>query len=138
MKTPLEIDSYQQLQVDVYAMRKNVSYYLYRLDMEIWQFQFFVNKWGRIQQLTKNNNGTNKSHYSSTNGIYDGRANDLQIKIKIKNEKENTYKHIMEHLKDNMSEKSKRLLQLSTENKGVSNWPTMLSIAEYGFELSKH
>ena len=44
----------------------------------------------------------------------------------------------MEHLKDNMSEKSKRLLQLSTENKGVSNWPTMLSIAEYGFELSKH
>ena len=136
MKTPLEIDSYQQLQV--YAMRKNVSYYLYQLDMEIWQFQFFVNEWGRIQQLTKNKNGTNKSHYSSTNGIYGGRANDLKIKIKIKNEKENTYKHIMEHLKDNMSEKSKRLLQLSTENNGVSNWPTMLSIAEYGFELSKH
>ena len=35
-----------------------------------------------------------------------------------------------------MSEKSKRLLQLSTEN-GVSNWLTMLHIAEYGFELSK-
>ena len=42
----------------------------------------------------------------------------------------------MEHLKDNMSEKSKRLLQLSAE-KGVSNWLTMLPIAEYGFGLSK-
>ena len=59
-----------------------------------------------------------------------------KIILEIKNEKENTYKHIMEHLKDNMSEKSKRLLQLSTE-KGVSNWLTMLPIAEYGFELSK-
>ena len=59
-----------------------------------------------------------------------------KIKLKIKNEKENTYKHIKEHVKDNMSKKSKRLLQLSTE-KGVSNWLTMLPIAEYGFELSK-
>ena len=42
----------------------------------------------------------------------------------------------MEHLKDNMSKKSKRLLLLSTE-KSVSNWLTMLRIAEYGFELSK-
>ena len=33
-----------------------------------------------------------------------------KIKLEIKNEKENTYKHIMENLKDNMSEKSKRLL----------------------------
>ena len=32
-----------------------------------------------------------------------------------------------------MSEKSKRLLQLSTE-KGVSNWLTVLPIAEHGFE----
>ena len=30
-----------------------------------------------------------------------------KIKLEIKNEKENTYKHIMEHLKDNVSEKSK-------------------------------
>ena len=59
-----------------------------------------------------------------------------KIKLEIKNEKENTYKHLMEHLKDNMSEKSKRLLQLSTE-KGVSNWLTMLPIAEYSFEFSK-
>ena len=59
-----------------------------------------------------------------------------KIKLEIKNEKENTYKHIVEHLKDNMSEKSKRLLQLSTE-KAVSNWLTMLPIAENGFELSK-
>ena len=42
----------------------------------------------------------------------------------------------MEHLKETMSEKSKRLLQLSTE-KGVSNWLTRLPIAGYGFELSK-
>ena len=56
------------------------------------------------------------------------------IKLEIKNEKENTYRYIMEHFKDNMSEKSNRLLQLSTE-KGISNWLTMLPIAEYGFEL---
>ena len=55
-----------------------------------------------------------------------------KIKLEIKNKKENTYKHI-EHLKDDMSEKSKRLLQLSTE-KGVSNWLTVLPIAEHGFE----
>ena len=42
----------------------------------------------------------------------------------------------MEHLKENKSDISKRLLQLSTE-KGVSNWLTMLPISEYGFELSK-
>ena len=58
-----------------------------------------------------------------------------KIKLETKNENENTYKH-MEHLKDNMSAKSKRLLQLSTE-KGVSNWLTVLPIAEHGFELSK-
>ena len=43
-----------------------------------------------------------------------------KIKLEIKNENENTYKNVMVHLKDNMSEKSKRLLQLSTE-KGISN-----------------
>ena len=59
-----------------------------------------------------------------------------KIKLEIKNEKENTYKNIMEHLKDNISKKSKRLLQLSTE-KGVSNWLTMFSIAEYGFKSTK-
>ena len=42
----------------------------------------------------------------------------------------------MGHHKDKMSEKSKQLLQLSTE-KGVSNWLTMLPIAEHGFGLSK-
>ena len=58
------------------------------------------------------------------------------IKLQIKNEKENAYKCIRGHLKENMFEKSKRLLQLSAE-KDVSNWLTMLSITEYGFELSK-
>ena len=47
------------------------------------------------------------------------------------------YKYIMEHLKENMSEKSKRLLQLSTEQ-GVSNSLTMLPIVEHGFELSNN
>ena len=42
----------------------------------------------------------------------------------------------MEHLKDHMPEKSKRLLQLSLE-KVVSNCVTILPITEYGFELSK-
>ena len=59
-----------------------------------------------------------------------------KIKLEINKEKENAYKYIMEHLKETMSEKSKRLLQLSTE-KGVSNWLTRLPIAGYGFELSK-
>ena len=34
-----------------------------------------------------------------------------KITIEIKNEKKNIYKNAMEHLQDNMSEKSKRLLQ---------------------------
>ena len=42
----------------------------------------------------------------------------------------------MEHFKDNMSEKSRRLLQLST-GKDVSNCLTMSPIAGYGCELSK-
>ena len=59
-----------------------------------------------------------------------------KIKLEIKNEKENTYKNVLEDLKNNMSEKSKRILQLSKE-KGESNWFTMLANTEYGFELSK-
>ena len=43
-----------------------------------------------------------------------------KIKLEIKNDKENPYKNVMEHLKDNVSKKSKRLSQLSTE-KGTSN-----------------
>ena len=59
-----------------------------------------------------------------------------KIELEIKKEKENAYRYVMEHLKENMCEKSKRLLQLSTE-KGVSKWLTTLTIAEYGFEFSK-
>ena len=59
-----------------------------------------------------------------------------KIKSVIKKEKEIAYKYIMVHLKENISEKSKQLLQLSTE-KGVSNWLTMLPFAGYGYELSK-
>ena len=59
-----------------------------------------------------------------------------KIKLEVKKEKENSHKYIMEYLKENLSEKSNRILQLSTE-KGVSNWPTMLPSAEYDFELPK-
>ena len=59
-----------------------------------------------------------------------------KIKLEIKKEKQDVYKYIMEYLKENMSEKSKRLLHLSTE-KGVFNWLTMLPTAEHGSELSK-
>ena len=55
-----------------------------------------------------------------------------KIKLGIKNKEENMYNNVMEHLKDHMSKKSKRLLQLSTEQ-GISNWITMLPIAEYCF-----
>ena len=59
-----------------------------------------------------------------------------KIKLEIKKEKENAYKYIMEHLKENIPEKSKWLLQLITEE-CVSSWLTMLPITEYGFKLSK-
>ena len=45
-----------------------------------------------------------------------------KIKLEIKKEKENAHKYIMQHLKENLSEKSKQLLQSSTEN-GVSMLP---------------
>ena len=60
----------------------------------------------------------------------------MKLEIK-KKRKESVYKCIMEHLKENMSEKSKRLLQLSTEQ-GVSNSLTMLPIAKHSFELSNN
>ena len=36
-----------------------------------------------------------------------------KISLEMKKEKENAYKYVMEYLKENMSGKSKRLLQLS-------------------------
>ena len=56
------------------------------------------------------------------------------IKLDIKNEKR-IDTNVTEHLKHTMSEKSNRLLQLTPE-KGVSNWLTMLPIAESSFEFS--
>ena len=49
--------------------------------------------------------------------------------------KENNYKSCLQELIVQMNEKEKRLVTMNTE-KGVSNWLTMLSITEHGFELS--
>ena len=62
-----------------------------------------------------------------------------QIKITkqfIKNERQDRCQTSLDHLRNNLSEKSKRLLDVSIE-KGASNCLTALPISDFGFELSK-
>ena len=62
-----------------------------------------------------------------------------QIKITkqfIKKEKQDRCQTSLDHLRNNLSEKSKRLLDVSIE-KGASNCLTALPISDFGFELSK-
>ena len=62
-----------------------------------------------------------------------------QIKITkqvIKKEKKDRCHTSLDQLRNNLSEKFKRLLDVSIE-KGVSNWLTVLPISDFGFELSK-
>ena len=59
-----------------------------------------------------------------------------QLKQDLKRIKESNYKCCLKDLIVQMNGKEKRLVKISTE-KGVSNWLTMLSITEHGFDLSK-
>ena len=59
-----------------------------------------------------------------------------QLKQDLKRIKESNYKSCLKDLIVQMNGKEKRLVKISTE-KGVSNWLTMLSITEHGFDLSK-
>ena len=62
-----------------------------------------------------------------------------QIKITkqfIKKEKQDRCQTSLDHLRNNLSEKSKRLRDVSIE-KGASNWLTAPPISDFGFELSK-
>ena len=62
-----------------------------------------------------------------------------QIKITkqvIKKEKQDRCHSNLDQLRNNLSEKSKRLFDVSIE-KGVSNWLTALPTSDFGFELSK-
>ena len=59
-----------------------------------------------------------------------------QLKQDLKRIKESNYKSCLKDLIVQMNGKEKRLVKISTE-KGVSNWLTMLSINEHGFDLSK-
>ena len=54
----------------------------------------------------------------------------------MKKEKEDRYRANLDQLKNNLSEKSKRLREINME-KGVSNPLTALPISDFGFELSK-
>ena len=62
-----------------------------------------------------------------------------QIKITkqvIKKEKQDRCHTSLDQLRNNLSEKSKRSLDVSIQ-KGVSDWLTALPISDFGFELSK-
>ena len=58
-----------------------------------------------------------------------------QIKITKLVKKKKSKITSLDQLRNNLSEKSKRLLDVSIE-KGVSNWLTALPISDFGFELS--
>ena len=96
-----------------YAVKKNLNYYLCQLDMGIRNSNFYEqikveynNFWRITLELLSLRNVRNK------------RIEELA------NKKSKTKKYIQQH-KNDMSEKLKRLLQLSTE-KGASNWLTKL------------
>ena len=59
-----------------------------------------------------------------------------KIKATIKDEREAQYKNLSDEIQLNMSEKLKRLNDISKE-KGVSNWLTAYPILEHGFDLNK-
>ena len=59
-----------------------------------------------------------------------------KIKATIKHEREDRYKNLSDENQLNMSEKLKRLNDISKE-KGVSNWLTAYPILEHGFDLNK-
>ena len=60
----------------------------------------------------------------------------VDLKRIIKKEKQDRCHTILDQLRNNLSEKSKRLLDVSME-KGVLNLRAALPITDFGFELSK-
>ena len=58
------------------------------------------------------------------------------VKQVIKKEKEDQCHTSLDQLRNNLSEKSKRLLEINIE-KGVSNWLTAPLIRDFGFKLSE-
>ena len=59
-----------------------------------------------------------------------------KLKTEIKEPIKGKYKHVIERLTKKRNHKEKRLVDISTLS-GVSYWLTVLSITEFGFELSK-
>ena len=59
-----------------------------------------------------------------------------KVKTEIKKPIEEKYKNAIERLTTEINDKEKRLVDISTVT-GVSNWLTVLSITEFGLELSK-
>ena len=59
-----------------------------------------------------------------------------KLKNEMKKSVEVKYKNIIERLTDEMNDKGKRPMDISTLT-GVSNWLIILPVTEFGFELSK-
>ena len=59
-----------------------------------------------------------------------------KIKNEIKQDREGIFKSILESVRNEMNEEQRRLNEINRE-KGVSNWLTVLPIAENGFNLNK-
>ena len=57
------------------------------------------------------------------------------MKLEMKKSKEENCKNVTERIITKMNDKEKRLVDLSNQT-GVSNWLTALSITEFGLELS--
>ena len=60
----------------------------------------------------------------------------IEIRAKVKKQKETRQKEFLEDVKSNCSEDLVRLIDLSSE-KGASSWLTSLPLTEYGFHLNK-
>ena len=66
--------------------------------------------------------------------LYDIHKDNL-MKLEMKKSKEENCKNVTERIITKMNDNEKRLVDLSNQT-GVSNWLTALSITEFGLELS--
>ena len=66
----------------------------------------------------------------------EGGIHEIQLKSKIKTEKEERYKNILLTLEESFAKDQRRLNEINRE-KGVSNWLLVLPIVGNGFDLTK-
>ena len=77
-----------------------------------------------------------KTIYNQERDFEQDKALQIDIRSKVKKEKETRQKELLDDIKSKCSEELVRLIELSSE-KGASSWLTSLPLTNYGFHLNK-